>query len=149
MLCNVTHIARLRSSLLDKSKDFAQHLTPALLNNLLVVSCAILLKETVNLNKLKNHVGFLLDNRLTKTDSHYKRLTRFFNDKTALHKLWNRSAEAMAHHLDHRLYQRLGWPLTEPVSDPGRDELAVGQPPHPPTGIVSGLSGHQLTLVMA
>ncbi len=88
MLCNVTHIARLRSSLLDKSKDFAQHLPPALLNNLLVVGCAILLKETVNLNKLKNHVGLLLGNRLTKTDSHYRRLTRFFNDKTAQYKLW-------------------------------------------------------------
>jgi hypothetical protein len=73
---------------LDKSKDFAQHLPPALLNNLLVVGCAILLKETVNLNKLKNHVGLLLGNRLTKTDSHYRRLTRFFNDKTAQYKLW-------------------------------------------------------------
>lgn len=88
MLCNVTHIARLCSSLLDKSKDSAQHLPPALLNNLLVVGCAILLKETVNLNKLKNHVGLLLGNRQTKTDSHYKRLIRFFNDKTALYKLW-------------------------------------------------------------
>ena len=88
MLCNVTHIARLRSSLLDKSKDFDQHLSPALLNNLLVVGCAILLKETVNLNKLKNQVGLLLGNRQTKTDSHYKRLTRFFSDKTAQHKLW-------------------------------------------------------------
>jgi Transposase DDE domain len=88
VLCNVTHIARLRSSLLDKSKDFAQELPPALLNNLLVVGCTILLKETVNLNKLKNQVGLLLGNRLTKTDSHYKRLRRFFNDKTAQHKLW-------------------------------------------------------------
>ena len=88
MLCNVTHIARLRSSLLDKSKNFAQHLPPALLNNLLVVGCAILLKETVNLNKLKNHVGLLLGNQQTKTDSHYKRLTRFFNDKMAQQKLW-------------------------------------------------------------
>ena len=88
MLCNVTHIARLRSSLLDKSKDFAQYLPSALLNNLLVVGCAILVKETVNLNKLKNHVSLLLGNSQTKTDSHYKRLTRFFNDKTAQHKLW-------------------------------------------------------------
>ena len=93
MLCNVTHIARLRSSLLDKSKDFAQHLSPALLNNLLVVACTILLKETVNLNKLKNQVGLLLHNRQTKTDSHYKRLTapadrRFFNNKVAQQKLW-------------------------------------------------------------
>lgn len=88
MLCNVTHIARLRSSLLDKSKNFGQHLPPALLTNLLVVGCAILLKETVNLNKLKNQVGLLLGNRQTKTDSHYRRLTRFFNDHTAQHKLW-------------------------------------------------------------
>lgn len=88
MLCNVTHIARLRSSLLDKSKDFAQHLSPSLLGNLLVVACAILIKETVNLNRLKNHVGLLLGNRQTKTDSHYRRLTRFFNDKTAQNKLW-------------------------------------------------------------
>ena len=67
MLCNVTHIARLRSSLLDKSKDFVQHLSPALLNNLLIVGCGILIKETVNLNKLKNHVGLLAGNRQTKT----------------------------------------------------------------------------------
>ena len=88
MLCNVTHIARLRASLLDKSKDLDQHLPPALLNNLLVVGCASLIKETLNFNKLKNHVGLLPGNRQTKTDSHYKRLTRFFNDKIALHKLW-------------------------------------------------------------
>lgn len=88
MLCNVTHIARLRSSLLNKSKDLAQLLPAALLNNLLIVGCAILLKETVNLNKLKNHVGLLAGNRQTKTDSHYKRLIRFFHDKTAQHKLW-------------------------------------------------------------
>ena len=69
-------------------KNFAQQLPASLLNNLLVVGCAILLKETVNLNKLKNHVGLLLGNRQTKTDSHYKRLTRFFNDKTAQHNLW-------------------------------------------------------------
>lgn len=88
MLCNVTHIARLHSSLLDKSKDLAQHLSPALLNNLLAVACAILIKETVNLNKLKNHLGLLLGNRQTKTDSHYRRLTRFFADTTAQNKLW-------------------------------------------------------------
>ena len=88
MLCNVTHIARLRSSLLDKSKDFDQLLPPALLNNLLVVACAILIKETVNLNRLKNHVGLLLGNRQTQTDSHYRRLTRFFQNKTAQNKLW-------------------------------------------------------------
>jgi hypothetical protein len=73
---------------LDKSKDFAQLLPPALLHNLLVVGCAILVKETVNLNKLKNHVGLLLGNRQTKTDSHYRRLTRFFTDKIAQDKLW-------------------------------------------------------------
>jgi len=98
VLCNVTHIARLRSSLLDKSNrtaeaGFPQHLSPTLLNNLLIVGCGILIKETVNLNKLKNHVGLLAGNRQTKTDSHYRRLTAsadrpLFNDKTAQRKLW-------------------------------------------------------------
>jgi hypothetical protein len=73
---------------LDKSNEFAQNLPVALLNNLLVVGCAILLKETVNLNKLKNQVGLLLGNNQTKASSHYKRLTRFFNEKVAQQWLW-------------------------------------------------------------
>jgi hypothetical protein len=88
VLCNVTHIARLRASLLDKTKAYAQHLSPTLLNNLVLIGCAILVKETVNLNKLKNHLGVLLDNHTTQTDSYYRRLTRFFHQPIAKCKLW-------------------------------------------------------------
>lgn len=88
MLCSVTNLAKLHSSLLDKTNKFTQELSPTLLKNLVLVGCAILVKETVNLNKLKNQVGLLLGNRQTKTDSHYKRLIRFFNHKTAQQKLW-------------------------------------------------------------
>jgi len=57
--------------------------------NLLLADCASLIEETINLNKLKNQAGLLLGNRLTKTDSYGKRLTRLFNDKTAVHLLRN------------------------------------------------------------
>ena len=88
MLCNVTHIARLRASLLDKTKDYALTLSPALLNNLVLLGCLILVKETVNLNKLKNHVAVVLEQKTTQTDSHYRRLTRFFHHPIAKRKLW-------------------------------------------------------------
>ena len=84
----MTHIARLRASLLDKTKQYAQDLSPALLNNLVLIGCAILVKETLNLNKLKNHVAVLLDQKTTQTDSHYRRLTRFFQHPIAKRKLW-------------------------------------------------------------
>ena len=88
MLCNVTNIAQLRASLLDKTKDYVLTLSPSLLNNLILVGCAILVKETINLNKLKNHVAVLLDQKTTQTDSHYRRLTRFFHHPIAKRKLW-------------------------------------------------------------
>jgi hypothetical protein len=84
----VKNITRLYDSLLDKTKQYAQDLSPALLNNLVLISCAILVKETVNLNKLKNHLGILLEQKTTLTDSHYRRLTRFFNHHIAKRKLW-------------------------------------------------------------
>ena len=122
-------------------KDLAQHLSPALLNNLLAVGCAILIKETLNLNKLKNHLGLLLGNRQTKTDSHYRRLTRFFADKTAQNKRWNRSAEAMANYLDVRLYKTVGWSLKKRVLDLGWNKLATRKIPDSPVGTLPGISG--------
>lgn len=88
MFCCVKNITRLYDSLLDKTKQYAQELSPALLNNLVLIGCAILVKETVNLNKLKNLVAVLLDSRDTQTDSHYRRLTRFFHHPIAKRKLW-------------------------------------------------------------
>ena len=82
------NIARLHSSLLDKTKECAEFLPPVLLKNLVVVGCAILLKETVNLNKLKNALGLLLENQETLPNSHYRRLTRFFNDGWVKRHLW-------------------------------------------------------------
>ena len=88
MFCSVTHLTRFHSSLLDKTKEFAQDLSPALLNNLIAIGCAILVKETLNLNKLKNQIGTLLGNQQTQPDSHYRRLTRFFDSSIAQRKLW-------------------------------------------------------------
>ena len=129
-------------------KDFAQHLPPALLNNLLVVGCAILIKETVNLNKLKNHVGLLLGNRQTKTDSHYKRLTRFFNHKMALHQLWKWLIIWMIDYIrtwdgrSRSLYLTLdgtSWQL-------GTHQIHLL--PGRRCGVMSGLPGRQPTLVL-
>lgn len=88
MFCSVTNLTRFHSSLLDKAKDFGQDLSPTLLKNLIAIGCAILIKETVNLNKLKNHMGLLLGNQHTQTDSHYRRLTRFFDHPVAQRRLW-------------------------------------------------------------
>ena len=82
------NITRLYDSLLDKTKQYAQELSPALLNNLVLIGCAILVKETVNLNKLKNHISVLIEQKTTLTDSHYRRLTRFFHYPVAKRKLW-------------------------------------------------------------
>lgn len=88
MFCYVKNITRLYDSLSDKTKQYAQDLSPALLNNLFLVCYLILLKETVNLNKLKNHVGVMLEQKTTQTDSHYRRLTRFFHHPISKRKLW-------------------------------------------------------------
>lgn len=81
-------MAKLYSSLLDKSKELDGILRPALLKNLVLIGCAILLKETVNLNKLKNAVGLLLENDQTLPNSNYRRLTRFFDESVAKRHLW-------------------------------------------------------------
>ncbi len=88
MLCCVKNMAKLYSSLLDKSKELDGLLRPALLKNLVLIGCAILLKETVNLNKLKNATGILLANEKTLPNSHYRRLTRFFDKPVAKRYLW-------------------------------------------------------------
>ena len=88
LLCSVKDIEKLHSSLLDKSKEFAGLIEPTLLKNLVLVGCAILLKETVNLNKLKNGLGLLLSNDQTLPNSHYRRLTRFFDEPVAKRHLW-------------------------------------------------------------
>ena len=48
--------------------------------NFWLLTCLIPLARTVNLNKMKDYVGGLLGNEDTDPGSHYKRLTRFFQD---------------------------------------------------------------------
>ena len=46
--------------------------------NLWLLMSLIPIARTVNLNKLKDYVGGVLENEQTDAQSHYKRLTRFF-----------------------------------------------------------------------
>jgi hypothetical protein len=55
--------------------------------NFLILSLCILLKETVNLNKLKGVVGGVLGTPDIQADSGYKRLIRIF-DNYAFSRLW-------------------------------------------------------------
>lgn len=48
--------------------------------NIWLLTCLIPLARTVNLNKLKDYVGGVLENEDTQPGSHYKRLIRFFQD---------------------------------------------------------------------
>lgn len=85
----------LYASLLDKvtKQQASQHQSRA--KNLIAILCAILVKETVNLNKLKNQLGTILSKKDTQADSHYKRLTRFFADSFNQHRLWKTILKAV------------------------------------------------------
>ncbi len=68
----------LKSLLSEITKEFRNQKSSCL-KNVLILSLCILQKETICLNKLKTNVGKILDNKTTKSDSHYKRLLRIFN----------------------------------------------------------------------
>ena len=59
-----------------------------MLKNVLVVLCAILVKEAVNLNRLKNQLSVILGKPDTEADWHYKPLTRFFQDRFHQRVIW-------------------------------------------------------------
>ena len=66
--------------LLNKiSKNFPNY-SRNCVKNFLVVSLCILLKETLNLNKLKSVVGRVLGTPDIQADSGYKRLIRVFDN---------------------------------------------------------------------
>lgn len=94
------------SSLLDKFKQQYAKEHQSTLKNVLVLLCAILVKETVNLNKLKNQVGVILATPGRQADSHYKRLTRFFQEDFHQLTLWKVILQAvgtlLVKHLDQR-----------------------------------------------
>lgn len=73
------------------------------IKNIWLLTCILPLARTTNLNKMKDYVGGVLGNEDSKPESHYKRLTRFFQDwggkKELLH-------DVMRHNL--KLLRRLG-----------------------------------------
>lgn len=75
-------------SLLDKFKTDLPKSQQTLLKTLFVIICGIIVKENVNLNKLKNQVGVITDKNNTLANSHYRRLTRFFDTPFCKHQLW-------------------------------------------------------------
>jgi Transposase DDE domain len=102
----VKKTSNLYASLLDKFKKDCPDTHQTSLKNLLAVMSVIIIKETVNLNKLKNQIGVILGNESTQSDSHYRRLTRFFDDPFHLNSLWKYllkiSVEALVLRLDQR-----------------------------------------------
>ena len=68
----------------------------------------VIVKETVNLNKLKNQIGVVLGNETTQNDSHYRRLTRFFDEQFHLFSLWKYLLKIAIEALILRLDQRGG-----------------------------------------
>lgn len=64
--------------------------------NIWLLTCLIPLARTVNLNKLKDYVGGVLENEDTQPGSHYKRLIRFFQD-------WGHSQDLLHDLMRHNL----------------------------------------------
>jgi hypothetical protein len=102
----VKKTSNLYALLLDKFKKDCPDTYQTSLKNLLAVMSVIIIKETVNLNKLKNQIGIILGNETTQSDSHYRRLTRFFGEPFHLNSLWKYllkiSVEALILRLDQR-----------------------------------------------
>ena len=73
-------------SLIGKIKESLPNYTNSTLHNILLLSFCVFQVGTVNLNKLKSHVGRVLDKDIT-SDSGYKRLIRIF-DNHAHSRLW-------------------------------------------------------------
>ncbi len=73
--------------LLNKISENFPTYSRSCVKNLLVTSLCILLKETLNLNKLKGAVGGVLGTPDIQADSGYKRLIRLF-DNYAFSRLW-------------------------------------------------------------
>jgi Transposase DDE domain len=65
---------------LRKFSDFYEKYGLGAVKNLWLLTCLIPIARTVNLYNLKDHVGGLLEKRGIDPMSHYRRLTRFFED---------------------------------------------------------------------
>lgn len=98
----------LYTSLLDKFKKECPETYQTSLKNLLAIVSVLIVKETVNLNKLKHQIGVLLGNENTKSDSHYRRMTRFFDNPLHLFSFWKYLLKIIIEALILRLDQRGG-----------------------------------------
>ncbi len=65
--------------LLAKISEYLPNQGKCCVKNVLILSLCLLIKETVNLNKLKGTVGAVLGKSSTQADSNYKRLIRLFD----------------------------------------------------------------------
>ena len=65
---------------LRKFSDFYSTYGIGAVKNIWLLTCIIPMARTVNLNKLKDYVGGLLEKPKVEPHSHYRRLTRFFED---------------------------------------------------------------------
>ena len=65
---------------LRKFSDFYEKYGLGAVKNIWLLTCLLPIARTVNLNKLKDHVGGVLGKAQTSPSSHYRRLTRFFED---------------------------------------------------------------------
>jgi hypothetical protein len=74
--------------------------------NLLALVSVIIVKETVNLNKLKHQIGVVLGNENTQSESHYRRLTRFFDTPFHIKFIWKYLLKVAIETLVLRLDQR-------------------------------------------
>lgn len=59
-------------------RDYFAHHNKTVIKNLLITAESVFEAETTNLNRVKNKVGQVTGQRLTKPESNYKRLTRLF-----------------------------------------------------------------------
>lgn len=65
---------------LRKFSDLYESYGLGAVKNVWLLTCLLPLARTVNLYKMKDFVGGVLEKESTKADSHYKRLIRFFQD---------------------------------------------------------------------
>ena len=93
---------------MDKSKTKLSKSQRTRIKTLLCVMCGLMVKETVNLNKIKNQIGVITNKPQTLASSHYRRLTRFFNDGYCLRYLWKYILHFVIQYLISSLDKRKG-----------------------------------------
>lgn len=96
------------ASLLDKFKVKLPKAQKTRIRTLFIVMSGIIVKESVNLNKIKNQIGTITGKTGTLANSCYRRLTRFFDDGFCQRVLWKWILRAVIGELIGRLDQRKG-----------------------------------------